>query len=99
LTSESNQPDITLDFRSLRCPKLLITVIKEIENAKPGQVLQITASDLNAPSSISSWTRQSEHELLDMIQEGDDFVFVLLRQPLINNQPITANTQPLTTDH
>jgi TusA-related sulfurtransferase len=99
LTSESKQPDITLDFRSMRCPKLLITVIKEIENAKPGQVLQITARDLNAPSSIGSWTRQSEHELLDMYQEGDDFIFFLRRQPLINNQPLTANPQPLNTDY
>ena len=80
--TEPQVPDITLDFRSLRCPNLLITIIKEIEKAQPSQVLRIVAADLNAPSSIGAWTRQSEHTLLDIYQEGDDFVFLILRQPL-----------------
>ena len=98
MTSEATQPDITLDFRSLRCPNLLIAVIKEIENAQPGQVLRVTASDLNAPSSISSWTRQSEHELLELYQEGDDFIFLLLRQPITINQQLIINHQESTAD-
>ena len=96
MTSDANQPDITLDFRSLRCPNLLIAVINQIENARPGQVLQVTASDLNAPSSITSWTRQSEHELLDMYEEGGDFIFLLLRQPIANNQQLITNNQQST---
>ena len=82
LASETKQPDITLDFRSLRCPHLLIATIKEIEQAQAGQVLRITAADLNAPSSISSWSRQSGHTLLDMYQQDEDFVFLIQRQPL-----------------
>lgn len=81
LDADSIQPDITLDFRSLRCPNLLITVIKEIEAAQPGHTLRIVAADPNAPSSLGSWTRQSGHTLLDMYQESDDFVFLIQCQP------------------
>jgi TusA-related sulfurtransferase len=92
LTSEVNQPDITLDFRSLHCPNLLITVIKEIEKAQPGQVLRIMATEPNAPSSIGSWTRQSGHALLDMYQEGADFIFIIQCQAeAINYQLTTIN--------
>ena len=86
LAVESRQPDITLDFRSLRCPNLLIAIINKTEEAQPGQVLRILASDLNAPSSIGSWTHQSDHTLLDMYQEGDDFVFLIERQPITITQ-------------
>lgn len=86
---ESNQPDIGLDFRSLRCPNLLIAIINKTEEAQPGQVLRIIASDLNAPSSVAAWTRQSGHTLLDMYQEGDDFVFLIERQ----TNPIALETE------
>lgn len=88
LDADSIQPDITLDFRSLRCPNLLITVIKEMEDAQPGQILRIVATDLNAPSSLGSWTRQSGHTLLEMYQESDDFVFLIQCQPVANSQQL-----------
>lgn len=91
LDADSIQPDITLDFRSLRCPNLLITVIKEIEAAQPGHILCIVASDLNAPSSLGSWTRQSGHTLLDMYQESDAFIFLIQCQPVANSQQLKTN--------
>lgn len=80
MTAKDYQPDILLDFRGLRCPHLLIAVIEETEEAQPGQVLRVQARDLNAPSSIGSWTRQSGHTLLDMYQENDDFIFFIQRE-------------------
>lgn len=69
----------SLDLCGLRCPHLLISVIEAIRALKPGQELQIRANDLNAPSSITAWLRQSGNELLDMYQEGECFVFLLKR--------------------
>ena len=80
-----SQPDnpalVTLDLCGLRCPHLLINVIAAIRALDPKQHLLIRATDLNAPSSITSWSRQSGNELLDMYQEGDCFVFLLKRNP------------------
>ena len=78
-------PDITecqsINLCGLRCPHLLISVIQAIESIEFGQGLQIRATDLNAPSSIAAWVRQSGNELIDMYQEDDCFVFLLKRIP------------------
>jgi TusA-related sulfurtransferase len=97
LTTEAYKPDITLDFRSLRCPNLLIAVIKELENAHPGQILRIETADLNAPSSIASWTRQSGHTLLDMYGEGEEFIFsIQCEAKAVNYQLTTINNEQST---
>ena len=71
----------SLDLCGLRCPHLLISVIGALRSLKPNHKLQIRATDLNARSSITAWSRQSGNELLDMYQEDDCFVFLLKRNP------------------
>jgi tRNA 2-thiouridine synthesizing protein A len=83
LAPEEHHSDITLDFRDLRCPHLLISAIHALERTQPNQILCILASDLNAPSSIGAWARQSGHTLLDMYQEGENFVFYIRREPVV----------------
>jgi TusA-related sulfurtransferase len=48
-----------------------------VRQLSDGQVLQIYAKDLKAPSSIAAWARQSENQLLEMYDENDYFVFFL----------------------
>ena len=67
----------SVNLCELRCPHLLIAVIQSIQTIEPGQIIQIRATDLNAPSSISSWSRQSGNLLLDMYEENGCFVFLL----------------------
>ncbi len=70
-----------LDLCGLRCPHLLINVISAVRSLEPNQELRIRATDLNAPSSITAWSRQSGNELLDLYQEGECFVFLLKVNP------------------
>jgi TusA-related sulfurtransferase len=72
-------PHKTIDLGTLRCPHLLIATIHAVRELSDGQVLQIYAKDLNAPSSISSWARQSGNSLVEMSHENDGFVFFLQR--------------------
>ena len=81
LSQQDNPPFKALDLCGMRCPHLIINVIAAIRALKPEQKLLIRATDLNAPSSITAWSRQSGNELLDIYQEGDCFVFLLKRQP------------------
>ncbi|MEM8861426.1 MAG: sulfurtransferase TusA family protein [Chloroflexota bacterium] len=67
----------TSDFSGLRCPHLLLAVIKQVRLLKPNDILQITADDLNAPSSINAWAGQCGHEVLDQYEENGSFVFYL----------------------
>jgi TusA-related sulfurtransferase len=81
LSQQDSTADKSLNLYGLRCPHLLISVIAAIRSLKPDQNLQIRATDLNSPSSIRAWSRQSGNELLDMYQEDDCFVFLLKRNP------------------
>jgi len=81
----------SLDLTGLRCPHLFISMIQAIPNTEPDQTVQIRATDLNAPSSMTAWSRQSSNELLDMYQEGRCFIFLLKREyqelaPIEENQ-------------
>lgn len=71
--------DRTIDLSGARCPHLVIAIITALQTMTPGQILQVIATDANAPSSISAWARQSGHTLHDMYQETDHFVFFLER--------------------
>ena len=79
--------DQTVDLSGLRCPHLLIATIKAVKEAKSQQVLQILATDLNAPSSIMAWTRQSGHQLIDSYNEGEQFVFLIQCYPAEMEMP------------
>ncbi|MGB0385918.1 MAG: sulfurtransferase TusA family protein [Ardenticatenaceae bacterium] len=78
--------DKTIDLDLLRCPHLLIATIHALRQLSAGQVLQIYAKDLNAPSSIAAWARQSGNELLEMYDDhggpgsNKGFVFFLRRR-------------------
>ncbi len=91
MVSDLKHTHIDLDLRELRCPHLLIATIKAVEKLDADQVIRIAAADLNAPSSIGSWTRQSGNELLDMYQEDEAFYFLIKRQPAYS--PITPEAE------
>lgn len=65
------------DFSGLRCPHLLLAVIKQVRQLAVGDILQITATDLNAPSSITAWAGQCGHEIADQYEENGSFVFYM----------------------
>ncbi len=77
---ETITPDKCLDLSGLRCPHLLIAAIEALQTLPPDHILQITATDLNAPSSLSAWARQSGNPLLDVYPENDHFIFLLQRR-------------------
>lgn len=73
------QAETTINLCDARCPHVVIGIITALRELAPGQVLQVKATDLSAPSNISSWARQSGHRLLEMYEENGCFVFYLER--------------------
>ena len=62
-----------------RCPHVVIGIIAALRELAPGEVLQIRATDLSAPSNIAAWSRQSGHRLLEMYEEDGCVVIHLER--------------------
>lgn len=73
------QPEIAINLCDARCPHVVIGIIAALRELAPGQVLEVRATDLSAPSNISSWTRQSGHRLMEMYEEDGCFVFYVER--------------------
>jgi TusA-related sulfurtransferase len=71
-----------LNLTGSRCPQLLITIIETMRTMAAGEVLQIIATDLTAPSHITAWARQSDQKLLDLYEEDGCFIFWLQREPV-----------------
>jgi len=73
--------DSVIDLSHERCPHVVVGIIAAVRALEVGQILQVIATDLSAPSHIAAWTRQSGQKLVEMYQEGDRFVFYLQRCP------------------
>ena len=65
----------SVDLSDLRCPHIVIAIIKALTPMETGDVLRVIAADLDAPSNIAAWVNQSDHELLDLYTENGRFCF------------------------
>lgn len=77
MTLQTAVPNKIIDLSGLRCPNTVIGTIKALKEMEEGQILQITATDLNAPSNMTAWCRQSCHELIDLYEENGYFLFLI----------------------
>lgn len=77
MSTETAVPHKTIDLSGLRCPNTVIATIRALETLQNGQLLQVIATDLNAPSNISAWCRQSSHKMVEMYEENGRFVFII----------------------
>lgn len=75
MTLQTAVPHQTIDLSGLRCPNMVIATIHALATLAPGHILQIIATDLNAPSNMAAWCRQSGNELLEMYEENGRFIF------------------------
>lgn len=74
-------PDNVIDLSHERCPNIVVGVIGAMRALEVGEILQVIATDLSAPSHIAAWSRQSGQKMIEMYREDDCFVFYLQRCP------------------
>jgi len=84
--------DSAIDLSHERCPNVVVGIIAAMRALEVGQILQVIATDLSAPSHITSWARQSGQKMVEMYQEGDQFVFYLQRCPEQAWQEVVSET-------
>ncbi|MCB9420107.1 MAG: sulfurtransferase TusA family protein [Ardenticatenaceae bacterium] len=70
----------TIDLSGQRCPNLVLGIIKALAEMENGRVLQIIATDPNAPSNVAAWSRQAKHQLIEMYEEDGKFIFYLRKR-------------------
>ncbi|MDH7564399.1 MAG: sulfurtransferase TusA family protein [Candidatus Bathyarchaeota archaeon] len=73
------KPDRTLDCLGLYCPEPVFKTRLELDEMKPGEVLEVLADDPAAESDIESLARNLGHDVLGKSKEGS-VVRVLIRK-------------------
>lgn len=74
------QKDATLDAKGLMCPMPIVKLAKKIKEIQVGQVLEVIADDPGAKEDVPAWCQRTNHELVEMKQEGNVFYFYIRRK-------------------
>ena len=90
-------PHKVIDLTGLRCPHLVIATVKALRSLQRGEILQVFATDLNAPSNMAAWSRQSGHKLLDIYDEDGRFVFFFEcgEETAVSSEPVSVKEASL----
>lgn len=64
----------TLDARRLLCPMPVIKTQNSIKTLKPGDILQVTATDPGVKQDIPSWCRINGHQVLNMKEDETEIM-------------------------
>jgi tRNA 2-thiouridine synthesizing protein A len=71
MNSETPAPDITVDGTGLLCVTLLLRLRKEIDDAAPGTVVHVVATDPAAPLDLPAWCHMTGHNYLGPVPGGE----------------------------
>lgn len=66
-----------LDTRGLNCPLPVLKAKKMIAGLKPGETLEILATDPGAVNDFQAFSRATGHELMQWSEENGVFRFLL----------------------
>ncbi|AQS65954.1 sulfurtransferase TusA family protein [Streptomyces pactum] len=76
MNPDTPTPDITVDGTGLLCVTLLLRLRKEIDDAVPGTVVHVIATDPAAPLDLPAWCHMTGHHYLGPVP-GNRPVFAL----------------------
>jgi TusA-related sulfurtransferase len=66
-----NKADATLDCFGVLCPMPIIQTAKKMKELRPGQVLEVIATDRGIRDDMPAWCRTTGHEFLGMEEDGE----------------------------
>ncbi|MGH8999293.1 MAG: sulfurtransferase TusA family protein [Acidimicrobiia bacterium] len=72
-------PAQVLDCRGMQCPMPIIQTARAIKQVRPGQVLELLATDPGVAPDMTAWTSRTGNELLGITQDGDVYKVLVRR--------------------
>ena len=67
----------TVDARGQSCPGPLVALHKALKDVRPGDLLELLATDPGSKSDVPSWSKLSGHELLDASETSGVYRYVI----------------------
>jgi len=77
IEDEMAEPDRKLDASGMRCPIPVLRAQKEIKAMNTGEVLEIIASDGQAPRDFRDFCEEAGHSLLVSQERGDHYYLLI----------------------
>ncbi len=72
--------DQTLDAKGLNCPLPILRAKKALQGLKPGNTLEVLATDPGAVKDFEAFCRTTGNELVESSTEGKIYRFILRRK-------------------
>lgn len=76
---KSIKVDKVVDSRGTSCPGPILAAKKSIGDVKPGQIMEILATDSGTKKDIPAWAKKMGHEFLGFIEEAGNWKLYVKR--------------------
>ena len=67
----------TVDARGRSCPGPLVALHQALKRARPGDLLELLATDPGSRSDVPSWSKLSGHELVEVGESAGVYRYVI----------------------
>jgi tRNA 2-thiouridine synthesizing protein A len=71
------QIDKSFDATGMRCPIPVLRAAKELRAMQAGEILEIKATDGQAPKDFRDFCNEAGHEILQNEDNGDHYIIVI----------------------
>ncbi len=62
--------DVTLDTRGTLCPIPIVKTNQKVKELKPGEILEVLATDMGIKEDMPRWCQATGNEFLGLEEEG-----------------------------
>ncbi|MEA4927980.1 MAG: DsrE/DsrF/DrsH-like family protein, partial [Candidatus Limiplasma sp.] len=75
-TADLDEPvaSMRLDCSGMQCPGPIMKVFQTMQTMRPGEVMEVSASDPGFARDIGAWCRRTGNTLLSNERQGDDYI-------------------------
>lgn len=77
VTEITVQVTTTIDARGQSCPGPLVSLARALKDARPGDVLELLATDPGSRSDVPAWAKITGNELLEASERDGAFRYLV----------------------
>ena len=73
---------MSLNLKGLSCPMPIIRTAKAMKDLKPGELLEVLATDPGSVPDFKAWAQSTGNPLLESTQDGGVYRFILKKKEM-----------------
>ena len=71
---------LSLDLKGLSCPMPIVKTAKAIKDLKPGEIVEVFATDPGSVPDFKAWSNSTGNVLLDSSEDGGVYRFIVKKK-------------------